>query len=187
MDNVEKLDKCFEMIKRYDEKLLYHCQRTGCLAKSLARNKGYNENICNIICEAGYVHDIGKIVLPPEILNKRGKLTMAEKKLVNVHAYQGYRILQSLDYDNAVAEIVLFHHGTDKPRFSDIQNPEKEILNYADILQVADAYDALTSDRPYAAKRTHEQAMRIMETDGIFRMDILRILQNFYANSHSHA
>lgn len=176
MENTEKLAVCFQMLGRYDVKLLYHCQRTGYLAKMLAYTAGYTENICNIICEAGHVHDIGKIVMPPEILNKKGKITNVERSLVNVHAYQGYRILKSLAFDDKIAEIVLFHHGIDKPRFSTVLKYGKEILDYASILQVADAYDALTSDSPYACKRSREQALEIMQQDGMFKMEVLKML-----------
>jgi HD-GYP domain-containing protein (c-di-GMP phosphodiesterase class II) len=98
---------------------------------------------------AGFLHDIGKIVVPVEILNKPGKLSQYEFNLIKTHSQAGHDILQKIDFPWPVAEIVLQHHerlnGSGYPRGL----TGSDILLEAKILAVADVMEAMAAHRPY--------------------------------------
>ena len=97
----------------------------------------------------GLVHDIGKIGLPPWLLEKNGPLTLDERRLMETHSAIGERILEKVDDYAEIAEIVRHHHE----RWDGEGYPDKirsdEIPLISRIIAVADAYNAMTSDRPY--------------------------------------
>ena len=98
---------------------------------------------------AGLLHDIGKIGIDESILNKRGKLTEVEWADMRRHPEIGYHILRSVNEFAPIAEYVLHHHervdGTGYPR----QLENGKIPTQSKIISIADAYDAMTSHRPY--------------------------------------
>jgi HD-GYP domain-containing protein (c-di-GMP phosphodiesterase class II) len=129
------------------------------IAMALGHSMGLSQKRVEILRVAGNLHDIGKISVPGEILNKPGRLTPEEFAQVKIHPETGFDILKDIPFHGPVAEIVLQHHerydGTGYPRGL----KRDEILLEARILSVADIYEALTSDRPYRQATSHEQAM----------------------------
>lgn len=102
------------------------------------------------------VHDIGKIVVPSEILVRPGQLSNPEYQMIQVHAEAGYEILKEIDFPWPIAEMVYQHHerldGSGYPR----KLKGDEICLEARIIAVADVYDAMTSHRPYRPSRGKE-------------------------------
>lgn len=98
---------------------------------------------------AGLMHDIGKIIISEDILNKPGKLTDVEYQEIKRHVECGYQILRSVDTYTSLAEYVLSHHerwdGCGYPRGL----KGEEIPLIARIITVADSYEAMTAKRPY--------------------------------------
>jgi HD-GYP domain-containing protein (c-di-GMP phosphodiesterase class II) len=98
---------------------------------------------------AGLLHDIGKIGIDENLLNKRGKLTELEWSDMKRHPEIGYHILRSVNEFAPIAKYVLHHHeridGKGYPR----QLKDEEIPMQSKIISIADAYDAMTSHRPY--------------------------------------
>jgi putative nucleotidyltransferase with HDIG domain len=129
------------------------------LAKALG---GLDEQSMKAIQAAALLHDTGKLAVPERILNKPGKLSPAEFDAMKLHVDVGADILSSIDFPYPVVPIVRAHHenwdGTGYP------NGLKgiEIPIGARILSVVDCYDALTSDRPYRAAMTDEDALSII-------------------------
>jgi HD-GYP domain-containing protein (c-di-GMP phosphodiesterase class II) len=98
---------------------------------------------------AGLVHDIGKVGLPPGLLEKEGPLTLEERRVMQTHSEIGERILANVDDYSAIAHIVRHHHERiDGNGYPDGRTSD-EIPLIARIISVADAYNAMTSDRPY--------------------------------------
>jgi HD-GYP domain-containing protein (c-di-GMP phosphodiesterase class II) len=97
----------------------------------------------------GLVHDIGKVGLPPGLLEKPGPLSLHERRLMEEHPMIGQRILEKVENYGTIATIVRHHHE----RIDGNGYPDRlvgsDIPLIARILAVADAYDAMTSDRPY--------------------------------------
>jgi HD-GYP domain-containing protein (c-di-GMP phosphodiesterase class II) len=103
----------------------------------------------NLVHLCGLVHDIGKIGLPAGLLEKPGALTLEERRLMEDHAAIGERILSKVEDYAEIAQIVRHHHErVDGLGYPDSLSGE-EIPLLAKIIAVADAYDAMTSDRPY--------------------------------------
>lgn len=128
-----------------------HQRRVADLAFHIGREMGLPEEQVQGLKFAGMVHDIGKISIPLEILNKPGKLSVAEFTLIKGHSQVGYEILKDIEFGWPIAQIVLQHHerinGSGYPK--NISNGD--ILLESKILGVADVVEAMASDRPYRA------------------------------------
>lgn len=148
-----------------------HSQRVTETAINIAKAMGFDETRLEKINIAGTLHDIGKIGIPEEILNKPGKLEKHEYDIVKTHPEVGERILRSVITDEEILRAIRHHHerydGKGYPdRLSNDQIPEA-----ARILAVADAYDAMTSDRPYRKAMTHLQACTELEKEKGLQFD----------------
>ncbi len=126
-----------------------HQQRVAKLACAIAREIGLPEEQINGIRVAGLLHDIGKIHIPAEILNKPSELTDIEMELIKSHPKTGYEILKLVEFPWPVAQIVLQHHE----RMNGSGYPQSlsgtDILIEARILGIADVVEAMVSHRPY--------------------------------------
>jgi putative nucleotidyltransferase with HDIG domain len=126
-----------------------HQQRVATLARAIARAMGLSENEVEGIYFASIIHDVGKIQVPIDILDKRGPLAEHEAALLRDHAEAGYRIVRHMDFPWPVAEMVRQHHerldGSGYPRGL----RGGAILRGARVLAVADVVEAMRSGRPY--------------------------------------
>lgn len=140
-----------------------HIRRVQQLALGLAREVGLTDlQQLQALQAAALLHDTGKLVVPEHILNKPGKLTKGEFERMKQHASVGADILSSIDFPYPVVPIVRHHHenwdGTGYPdRLRGVEIPIG-----ARILAVVDCFDALTSDRPYRPRMSHDDAVRII-------------------------
>ncbi len=126
-----------------------HQRRVSSLARVIAQEMGLSQDTANIIRMAGVIHDIGKVAVPSEIMNKPTKLTDIEFSLIKVHSQSGYEILKDAQLPYPIAEIVLQHHekldGSGYPQ--GLKNGQ--ILLESKIITVADVVEAMASHRPY--------------------------------------
>ncbi|MGB9823802.1 MAG: HD domain-containing phosphohydrolase [Candidatus Hydrothermia bacterium] len=159
-----------------------HQKRVAEIATIVAKELGLHENEIEIIRYAGLLHDIGKIIVPIEILNKPARLTEYEFNLVKEHPRFGYEILKDIEFDGPVAEIVYQHHerinGSGYPQ--GLKN--SEIHLGARILACADSIEAMTSHRPYRAALPLEKAMEELNSlSGIwYDPEVVNILNHLY-------
>ena len=136
-----------------------HSERVGELAARIAVRMNADPEQVELIRLAGSLHDLGKLAIPEEILRKPAPLTEAERLVLERHPQIGYRMLESLGVD-PVAEWVLHHHERwDGAGYPDGVYGEAIPLG-ARIIFVADAYDAMTSDRVYRRRLTRTSARR---------------------------
>nr|WP_271628665.1 HD-GYP domain-containing protein [Caldicellulosiruptor sp. DIB 104C] len=147
--------------KGHAERVMQYSKKIG---QKLVNQKGYKINLFDLEI-AAYLHDIGKIVVPENILNKRGKLTDEEYSIVKRHSLDGYNILSNIEYFDSIKDIVLYHHenldGTGYPLGI---NGDK-IPVESRIIAIADVFDALTTDRPYRKAFSEEEALIMMKND----------------------
>jgi len=126
---------------------------------ALARQMGLPQNIIDSVRVAALVHDVGKMVVPAEILTKPGKLSEVEFSLIKEHSSAGFEILKGVPFDWPIAEFVLQHHermdGSGYP--AGLQGDEIHVE--ARILAVADVIEAMASHRPYRAALGLEAAV----------------------------
>lgn len=140
-----------------------HIRRVQAYAVGLAKQIGVSdEKLLKAIEAAALLHDMGKLAVPEHILNKPGKLTTAEFEKMKLHASFGADMLSAIDFPYPVVPIVRHHHenwdGTGYP--TGIRGTDIPIG--ARILSVVDCFDALTSDRPYRARLSDEDAIAIL-------------------------
>ena len=128
-----------------------HEKSVGRLSEAIATELGFNQEFQESIRIAGYLHDIGKIVVPIEILVKPTRLTEKEFELVKEHVNAGYYLLHDISFSWPVAMTVLEHHerldGSGYPRGL----KGDEISMGGRIMAVADVVDAMSTHRPYRA------------------------------------
>jgi len=126
-----------------------HSAAVAIYARDIAGRLGLHDEQQQLAHVCGLVHDIGKIGLPPGLLEKPGALTLAERRLMETHSEIGERILAKVDDYAEIARIVRHHHERwDAQGYPDGLGSE-EIPLIARIITAADAYNAMTSDRPY--------------------------------------
>lgn len=126
-----------------------HSAAVAIYARDIAKRMGLSEDRQQLAHLCGLVHDIGKIGLPPGLLEKPGALTLDERRQMEKHSEIGERILAKVDDYGEIAKIVRHHHErADGEGYPDGVGGE-EIPLISRIIAVADAYNAMTSDRPY--------------------------------------
>lgn len=126
-----------------------HSDRVARVAVRLAEELGCNAETLNTIYLSGLLHDIGKIGIDDNVLRKPGKLTDVEYEHIKLHSEIGYRILKDLRQLDEVLPVVLHHHEQWDGRGYPHQLAGDNIPLMARIVAVADAFDAMGSDRPY--------------------------------------
>jgi diguanylate cyclase (GGDEF)-like protein len=165
-----------------------HSARVGSLAERVARRLDVPEEDAALVGLAGRLHDIGKLAIPSEVLRKSRSLTDAERVVVERHAQIGSRMLESLGAD-PLAQWVRHHHE----RWDGGGYPDglagTEIPLGSRIIFVADAYDAMTSDRPYAPRLDHASALAELDAgaDRQFDPDVVAALADELAPAHDAA
>jgi len=126
-----------------------HSAAVAIYARDIAQRMGLSEEQTELVHLCGLVHDIGKIGLPAGLLEKPGPLTLEERRQMEQHSEIGERILRNVDDYSEIADVVRSHHE----RIDGMGYPDgiygEDIPLLARIIGVADAYDAMTSDRPY--------------------------------------
>jgi putative two-component system response regulator len=142
-----------------------HCERLSVRAADLGRHLGMDEDSLVALKRGGYLHDLGKIAVPDEILKKGSDLTPAEWVIMKLHPVTGENICKPLHSLRLVLPIIRHHHEhTDGSGYPDgLTGPEIPVLPR--ILQVVDVYDALRTARSYKPALTHEQAAQTMHEE----------------------
>jgi putative nucleotidyltransferase with HDIG domain len=135
-----------------------HSKRVTAYTIALARAMGISAAQIKVIARGAFLHDIGKMAIPDEILRKPGMLTPEEQQVMHEHCARGYYMLHKIPFLSEAAEIVFSHQehhdGSGYPNGL----REGEIPIGARIFAVADALDAITSDRPYRTARSFDVA-----------------------------
>jgi len=144
-----------------------HSHRVSYLCQSIGKAIGLSEEEIKELKTVGLLHDIGKIAIDESVLNKPGKLTEDEWNLIKSHPEVGYRILSTVNHMSEMAEFVLAHHerwdGKGYPKGLE----KEQIPLQSRIIAIADAYDAMTSERSYRSALSEETAIEeLMKNSG---------------------
>ncbi len=141
-----------------------HSKRVTAYTMAIASRMGIPKEQIETIARGAFLHDIGKMAIPDNILNKPGKLTPEEVLVMREHCHKGYKLVQKIPVLQEAAEIVYSHQerfdGTGYPRGL----KGEQIPLGSRIFSVADTLDAITSDRPYRPAQTLQAARKEIET-----------------------
>lgn len=161
-----------------------HCQRVAFFACVLADSTGMDSRSLFWLRLGALLHDIGKIIVPTEVLNKRGELTSEEWAIMKRHPEAGLELVSDIDFPGDVRAIIRNHHERwDGMGYPD-GLPGDQIPFAARILCVADVYDALTTARSYRDSLSHKRAAQVMRSSkGQFDPDLLRIFLDWAADA----
>lgn len=179
--------KCVDIVKSIDDYTYSHCVNVSMLASMLARWLGYSANEVEDIAKAGLLHDVGKVMVPKEFINKRAKLTEYEYQEVKKHVTHSYRYIENVEgLSRDIKMGVLMHHERENGTGYPLGAKSAQIHRYAKIIAVADVYDALISDRVYKQKIPVFKALKIILSDYENSLDISianvfaeRVLSNY--------
>jgi len=151
-----------------EEKDLYtlgHCERVADYACALARDVGFDDITMFWFRIGALLHDVGKIVVPLEVLNKPGRFTPEEREIMERHAPAGAELLADIDFPWDILPMVRGHHE----KWDGTGYPDKLAGENIDITAritcIADVFDALTTDRPYRPGFTVDEALAMMTKD----------------------
>lgn len=157
-----------------------HSMRVGHYGAILARHMKLAEDVVEQVRHAGMLHDIGKMAIPDNILNKRSRLSIGETFTIQRHPVLGSSMLTQVQIAGCARDWVLHHHERwDGTGYPDGLGGE-EIPLETRIVSVVDAYDAMTSDRPYRRAMSHEAALAEIAEEAGTQFDPL-VVEQFLA------
>ena len=142
-----------------------HSAGVAATAVSLAQLSGMSEDECKMMRIAGYLHDIGKLRIPNEILDKPGKLTDSEFNIMKEHAYYTHLLLKDVKGFEQVCAWAAFHHEKLTGSGYPFHLSREDIPFGSRIMTVADIFSAITEDRPYRRGMEREKVIRILRED----------------------
>ena len=153
-----------DMIESSDAYTAGHTKRVARYCELIAREMNYSEKEIELVKNAARLHDIGNISMPESILLKPDKLDTAEYKLIQEHLNTGYEMLNNINQYKDIAQIIKEHH--ERYDGSGYPNGLKadEINPLSQIIIVADAFDAMTTNEIYKSTKTVEEALQEIES-----------------------
>ncbi|BFT32069.1 HD-GYP domain-containing protein [Alteromonas sp. D210916BOD_24] len=181
---VESIDRnpdallCLTKIREKDDYLLEHSLNVAILLANFAKYLGMAEDDVQKLSYAGFLHDLGKIKIPNEILHKPGKLTDSEMKVMKMHVQYGVEHLQETDIEQSLIQAISEHHERLDGQGYPMGKKGNDISHAGRMLAIADMYDALVADRVYKAGMSSQKAFSILMKDAPERLDV-NLVQKF--------
>lgn len=164
-----------QCMRGYDDVTYVHSVNVALLSNMIGRivYPDISKEELDVLTLSGLLHDIGKMMVPDNIIQKNGRLTLPEYNVVKTHVLFGNNILKGLkNLDPRVAEVAMRHHercdGTGYPG----GYKREQIEPFARIVAIADTYDAMTSDRVYRAALCPFDVIHMFEREGIVKFDV---------------
>ncbi len=165
-----------------------HSSGVATVAETLARMSGFSERECILMRLAGYLHDLGKLAVPVEILDKPGRLTDAEFRIVRRHTYHTYRILDHVAPFELVKVWGALHHERMDGSGYPFHVRGEDLPLGSRIMAVADVFTGITEDRPYRAGMSNGEAigvLRAMAGNSALDGGIVALLQSRFDEINS--
>lgn len=179
----------FDMLhnsRQINDSTYAHSINVAIISRMIGMWMNYDEEALDTLTLGGLLHDIGKCKIPAEILNKPGRLTAEEYAIIKTHPTLGYEMIKNQSISTRVKRIVLSHHercdGTGYP----MGLSGEDIDDYANIIGIADIYDAMTANRCYRDGVCPFEVISIFESDGLgqFKPQFITIFLERIANTY---
>ena len=167
-----------QCMKGFDDVTYVHSLNVALLSNMIGKivfPKMSKEDL-DVLTLSGLLHDIGKMMIPDEVLQKKGHLTIAEFNVIKTHVLHGSNILKGMDLDPRIAEVAMRHHercdGSGYPG----GYHDNQISPFAKIVAIADTYDAMTSDRVYRKAICPFDVIHMFEREGLVKYEVEYLL-----------
>jgi HD-GYP domain-containing protein (c-di-GMP phosphodiesterase class II) len=171
IDNLISLAKVFAHIIDFRSRFTAtHSSGVSTTAATLAKFARFTERECKMMAIAGYLHDLGKLAVPIEILEKPAKLSDDEFNIMRHHTYFTYRALEAIDGFETINTWASFHHERINGSGYPFHYKGRDIPLGSRIVAVADVFTAITEDRPYRKGMTEDNAIHVLQemADNLF-------------------
>jgi len=147
------------LLEIHDKYTKGHNEEVANMGRKIAKKMGLDQQMLKNTYRAGLLHDIGKIIIPEHILNKKGKLTDEEFDIIKKHPEWGFKALKNSEELYDLAEYILYHHERWDGKGYPSGLKGEEIPLVSQILTLADAWDAMNSERSYRKPLTEQEAL----------------------------
>ena len=162
-----------QCMRGYNDVTYVHSMNVALLSNMIGRIvfPDISDEELDVLTLAGLLHDIGKMLIPDEVIDKRDRLTISEFNVIKTHVLHGNNILKKINVDPRVAEVAMRHHercdGSGYPG----GYRRDQIEPFARIVAIADTYDAMTSERVYRAAICPFDVIHMFEREGLLKYD----------------
>lgn len=164
LDEVVGLTKIFSQIIDFRSPFTaMHSAGVAAVGLKLAELSGFSEDECKMMNIAANLHDIGKLAIPREILEKQGKLTAEEYDIIRSHSFYTYRLLKSVKGFETIAQWAAYHHEKLNGSGYPFHLKGNSLSLGARIMAVADIYAAISEDRPYRKGMPKDRAIAVLQ------------------------
>lgn len=184
MDDLLQFTKIFSQIVDFRSAFTAtHSSGVAHTSEALARKIGMPDKECLTMRIAGYLHDLGKLAIPTEILEKPAKLDEEEYNVMRSHTYYTYRILMNVPSFQQIAEWGAFHHEKLNGKGYPFRLGADDLNLGARIMAVADVFTAITEDRPYRTGMEKKRVMSILQRlveDGSLDPFVVSVIGDHY-------
>jgi putative nucleotidyltransferase with HDIG domain len=165
IQNYEDTIKSFaDMIEQRDTYTAGHSRRVAKYSGMIAKELGFSSEEIAKLQKASYLHDIGKVQTPDSLLLKPGKLNDFEYSIIKEHVNVGYNMLSHIPLFKELAEIMRYHHEKYDGSGYPLGKKGDEIPLLAQIMSIADAFDAMTTNRIYKPRKSVQEAVDELES-----------------------
>lgn len=163
-----------QCMRGYNDVTYVHCLNVALLSNMIGRivYPDMDKEELDVLTLSGLLCDVGKMLVPEEVIMKKGRLTLPEYNIAKTHVFHGNNILKRLNLDPRIAEVAMRHHercdGSGYPG----GYRRDQIEEFARIVAIADTYDAMTSDRVYRAAMCPFDVIHMFEREGLVKYDV---------------
>lgn len=167
-----------QCMQGYDDTTYMHCMNVALLSNMIGRivYPDMSHDELDVLTLSGLLCDIGKMMIPEEIILKKDTLSSSEQSVIKTHVFHGNNILKNLNLDPRISEVAMRHHercdGSGYPG----GYRKDQIDEFARIVAIADTYDAMTSDRAYRKAICPFDVMHMFEREGRIKFDVRFLL-----------
>lgn len=164
----------FDMLhcmRNYDDTTYIHCLNVAVICNIIGKWLQFDKNDLEVITLCGLLHDIGKLMIPPQIIGKPSKLTSEEYTTVKTHTTRGYSILKDKAIDPRIKYAALMHHERCDGSGYPYGFYGEQIDYFAKLVSIADVYDAMTCARVYRGPLCPFEVISIFESEGYTKYD----------------
>lgn len=181
LDNGISVFGMMQNMRQYDDATYVHCLNVALICNIFSRWLEFSHDEIKIATACGLLHDLGKITIQKDIIQKPDKLTLSEYEIIKQHTVAGYELLKDYDIDEHIKNAALMHHERCDGSGYPYGLGREHIDPYAKMVAIADVYDAMTASRVYRKAMCPFTVISVFEEEGLQKYDT-KFLMTFLAN-----